>query len=182
MTVLGYNHYLDQEIFPCKWVFTWIQVNFLLCRQQWKWRKIAQLPSYIHLIYLEMVTKSFPCLLCHKLKLTSLIFLTEINIHLLKCYLNFCLPKWHSGKELTRQCRRCKRCGFDPWVGKIPCKRKWQPTPVFLLGKSHGQRSLVGHSPWGCKDLDMTEHVHTQYFQSGRDFPLSLERLKATCL
>ena len=98
-----------------------------------------------------MVIKSFPCLLCHKLKLTSLIFLTEINIHLLKCYLNFCLPKWQSGKELTWQCRRRRRCGFDPWLGKIPCKRKWQPTPVFLLGKFHGQRSLVGHSPWGCK-------------------------------
>ena len=127
-----------------------------------------------------MVTNSFPCLLCHKLKLTSLIFLTETNIHLLKCYLHFCLPKWHSGKELTWQCRRCRRCGFHPWVGKIPCKKKWQPTPVFLLGKSHGQRSLVGHSPWGCKELDTTEHAHTQYFQSGKDFPLSLERLKAT--
>ena len=38
---------------------------------------------------------------------------------------------------------------FDPWVGKIPWRRKWQPTPVFLPGKSHGQRGLVGYSPWG---------------------------------
>ena len=46
--------------------------------------------------------------------------------------------------------------GFDPWVGKIPCRRKWQPTLVFLTGKSHGQRSLGGYSPWGHKELGMT--------------------------
>ena len=40
---------------------------------------------------------------------------------------------------------------FDPWVGKIPRRRKWQPTPVFLPEKSHGQRSPVGYSPWGHK-------------------------------
>ena len=50
-----------------------------------------------------------------------------------------------------------KRCRFHLWVGKIPCSRKWQPTPVFLPGKSHGQRSLAGFSPWGCKELDTTE-------------------------
>jgi len=44
-----------------------------------------------------------------------------------------------------------KRRGFNPWVGKIPWRRKWQPTPVFLLGKSHGQRTLAGYSPWGHK-------------------------------
>ena len=43
------------------------------------------------------------------------------------------------------------RRGFDPWVRKIPWRRAWQPTPVFLPGKSHGQRSLTGHSPWGRK-------------------------------
>ena len=47
--------------------------------------------------------------------------------------------------------------GFDPWVGKIPWRRKWQPTPVFLPGEFHGQRSLLGYSPWGRKELDMTE-------------------------
>ena len=50
-----------------------------------------------------------------------------------------------------------KRRGFSPWVGKIPWRRKWQPTLVFLPGESHGQRSLVGYSPWGCKESDMTE-------------------------
>ena len=55
---------------------------------------------------------------------------------------------WLSGKESICQCRSD---GFDPWVGKIPWRREWQPTPVFLPGESHGQRNLVGYSPWGCK-------------------------------
>ena len=50
--------------------------------------------------------------------------------------------------------------GFDPWVGKIPWRRKWQSTPVLLPGKSHGWRSLVGSSPWGRKESDMTEWLH----------------------
>ena len=57
------------------------------------------------------------------------------------------LPSGASGKEPTCQCRRLKTCGFDPWVGKIPWKMAWQPTPVFLPGESHGQRSLTGYSP-----------------------------------
>ena len=52
------------------------------------------------------------------------------------------------------------RHGFDPPVGKIPWRRKWQPTPVFLPGESHGQRSLVGYSPWGHHESDMAEHTH----------------------
>ena len=46
--------------------------------------------------------------------------------------------------------------GFDPWVGKIPWRRKWLPTPVFLPGQCHGQRNLAGCSPWGPKESDMT--------------------------
>jgi len=60
-------------------------------------------------------------------------------------------------KEPVCQCRRHKRCGFDPWVRKIPWRRVWQPTPIFLPGESHGQRSLRGYSPKGCKESDMTE-------------------------
>ena len=65
-----------------------------------------------------------------------------------------------SGKESTCQCRRH---GFDPWVGKVPWRRKWQPTPVFLPGKSHGQRGLVGYSPWGHRESDMTEELSTSH-------------------
>ena len=51
--------------------------------------------------------------------------------------------------------------GFEPWVGKIPWRRAWQPTPVFSPGEAHGQRGLVGYRPQGCKELDMTK-VTTQ--------------------
>ena len=51
--------------------------------------------------------------------------------------------------------------GFDPWFEKIPWRKKWQPTPVFLPEEFHGQRSLVGYSPWDHKELDMTDHAHT---------------------
>ena len=57
-------------------------------------------------------------------------------------------------------CLQCGRPGFDPWVGNIPWRRKWHPTPVLLPGKSHRQRRLVGYSPWGRKELDMTEWLH----------------------
>ena len=62
-----------------------------------------------------------------------------------------------SGWRIQLQCRRYRRHGFCPWVRKIPWKRKWQPTPVFLPGKYHGQRSLAGSGPWDHKGLDMTE-------------------------
>ena len=59
------------------------------------------------------------------------------------------------------QCRRYRRCWFDPWVTKILWRRTWQSTPVFLPGESHGQRSLAGYSPWGCKKTDTTEQLFT---------------------
>ena len=63
-------------------------------------------------------------------------------------------PRWLSGKEPTCQ---CGICGFDPWVQKIPWRRKWQATPVFLPGESHGQRSLAGYSPGS--QTDTTERL-----------------------
>ena len=58
------------------------------------------------------------------------------------------------------------RHGFDPWVRKIPWSRKWQPAPVSLPGKFHGQRSVAGSSPWGCTELDTTEQLtHTHGYQ-----------------
>ena len=56
-----------------------------------------------------------------------------------------------------RICLHCRRPRFDPWVGKIPQRRKWQTIPVSLPGKSHGQRSLMGCTPWGHKELGSTE-------------------------
>ena len=78
-----------------------------------------------------------------------------------------CFPAGASGKELTCQCRRHKRCRFDPWARKIPWRRKWQPTPVFWPGESHGKRSLAGLQSTGSQrvrhDSDGHFHFHCRF-------------------
>ena len=56
-------------------------------------------------------------------------------------------------KKPLANAARCKRCGFDPWVRKLPWRRAWPPTSVFLLEESRGQRSLAGYNPWGREEL-----------------------------
>ena len=63
-----------------------------------------------------------------------------------------------NGIESACQCRRGKRHGFNPWVDKIPWRRKWQPAPVFLPEESHGERGLVGYSPWRQTWLSIAQH------------------------
>ena len=75
------------------------------------------------------------------------------------------LPGGSQVKASACVCPQCGRPGFDSWVGNIPWRRKWQPTPVFLPGESHGQRNLMGCSPRGPKELGMTERLHL-HFQS----------------
>ena len=71
-----------------------------------------------------------------------------IYLHLLTfLWASWGFPGGISGKEPACQCRKQKSHGFNPWVSKIPWRREWQPTPVFLAGESHGQRSLLGCSP-----------------------------------
>ena len=108
-------------------------------------------------------------------RVSSLIFWQSFQMETLSyAHRNDCLksglPRWLSGKESTNQCRRL---GFNPWAGKIPCRRKWQPTPVFSPGESHGQRSLAGYSPWGPSESDTTEwlinndtslYIHTHLY------------------
>ena len=74
------------------------------------------------------------------------------------------VPRRLSGKEPAWQCRRL---GFDPWVRKIPWKRKWQPTPVLLPGKSHGRRNLAGYTPWGHKRVGHNLATKTTRATSG---------------
>ena len=66
-------------------------------------------------------------------------------------------PGSTSYKEPASQSRTYMRYGFKAWAGKISWRRKQQPTPELLPGESHEQRTLEGDSPWGCKELDMTE-------------------------
>ena len=76
-------------------------------------------------------------------------------------------------KEPACQCRRLKRLRFHPWVGKIPLRRASQPTPVFLLGESYGQRSPVGCNPYGHTESDtlICTHSYAYYW-----FSTSVER------
>ena len=74
--------------------------------------------------------------------------------HVLSMSEPYLLHSWFSGRESTCQ---SWRHGFNPWVGKTPWRRKWQPPSAFLPEKFHGQKSLAGSSPWGCKESDTTE-------------------------
>ena len=82
---------------------------------------------------------------------------------------------------------QCGRPGFDPWIGKIPWRREWQPTPVFLPGESHGQRILAVYSPQGGKESDTTERLSTAQPSKYVQICLSLrgrrgENLMSFCL
>ena len=102
-------------------------------------------------------------------------------------FLFYCFSRWHSGRESARQCRKCQRCRFDLRVGKISWSRKWQPTPVFLPGKFHRQRSLAGYKR--CQTW-LSEHTHVilifiklqptdENFVNGRQPWLSIRGWKA---
>ena len=89
---------------------------------------------------------------CRNNKICLFLNSTEIpHVHTYKHLLVFTetleLPMRLSGKKSACQCR----CGFHPWVGTIPWRREWQPTPILLPEKSHGQRSLASYSPWGSQ-------------------------------
>ena len=98
--------------------------------------------------------KKFSCLENFPSSLPKIYIYTNMYIE----FLMGGLPRWHSGKEFACQHRRW---GFNCWVGKIPWRKKWQPTPAFLPGEFHRQRIQASYSPWGCKESDMTEHIHT---------------------
>ena len=83
------------------------------------------------------------------------------------------LPRWHSGKESACQGRRRKTHGFNPWVRKIPWRRKWQSAPIFLPGKLHGQRSLEGFSPRGHRVRHDWAHSHIMSIRR-KGYPFSV--------
>ena len=88
-------------------------------------------------------------------------------------------PGGASGKEFPCQCRRCMRCRFHPWFGKIPWSSKWQATPAFCPRKSHGQKSLLGYSPLGHKESNNTEQWSSS---SGRRFSDDLYNIEGVHL
>ena len=90
------------------------------------------------------------------------ICITYLPIYYLAIYLYHIW--WHSGKELACQCSRHRRFRFNPWVGKIPQRRKWQPTPVLLSEKLHEQKSLAGYrGPWDLSMYLSISHIYPTY-------------------
>ena len=84
--------------------------------------------------------------------------LASFKMYLVSIYT--CLWGFPGGSEVKASTSDAGDLGLIPGSGRFPWRRKWQPTPVFLPGESHGRRSLVGYSPWGCKELDTTERLH----------------------
>ena len=124
------------------------------------------IPSFLHWIYMSQKKKFLILSKIHLSLCTSYYILYQL-LHCTVCMYHNSpvhLQGGASGKESACQCIIHKRLRFNPWVRKIPWRRKWQPTPVFLPQESHEQRSLVCFSPWGCKESDMTEATsHAQY-------------------
>ena len=108
----------------------WTELNYVYFRSHYHSPNFVSLPVFVDLIF-------------NIWEVTSSLSMSRAS-------------QWLSGKEPTCQCRRHV---FDPWVGKIPWRREWQPPPVFLPGDFHGLRSLAGYSLWGLKESDTTEHA-----------------------
>ena len=146
------------------------------CSLWWRWRSFPALNNLVNIwfsfIYIYKKKKNiakkgkFEPLFSHKRVKAPLICPPPPEY--VSIQFNQFLWSSHTlGTSLVAQTVKCLltmgRPGFNPWVGKISWRRKWQPTPVFLPGKSHGQRNLVGYSPWGCKESDTTERLHFHF-------------------
>ena len=114
---------------------------------------------------LFLLMRAFKICSFNNIQICNTVLLTIVTM----LYITFlAFPGGTSGKEPACQRRRRKRHRFDPWVRKIPWRKAWQPSPVFLSRESHGQRSLAGHSPWGHRESDMTEVTeHARIFLLG---------------
>ena len=129
-------------------------------------------PSVYYFLTFHFILEYSWWTMSHEFQVYSKVIQFYIYIYLQ--HLTGCL----SGKESARQWRRHR---FNPWVRKILWRRNWQPTPVFLPGKSHGQRRLVNYSPWGCKESDMTKRLHNSIFNS-TSFTVNRESSKYAAL
>ena len=135
---------------------------FLLFSKLWMhnniYRRLGKCRTKLHIV--SLYTKKF-------FKADKVRFLVGVSISNSQKLLEWI--DGSSGKGFACICRRHKRGRFDPWVGKIPWRRKWQPTPILLIGESHGQKSLVGYSPWGSQRVRHNwETEHTAHIQKSR--------------
>ena len=139
-----HSHELVESALTHQWVRTCILYNFhdkwIHCMDWIPWTKE---PGMLLSIGSQRIGRDRSDLAC--------MWLWRDNTNYVSCDASiaehFGCPRWLSGKRIHLQCRRYRRHGFSPWVGKIPWRRAWQPTPVFLPGEFLGQRRPVGYSP-----------------------------------
>ena len=132
----------------------------------WQWSQTPCVPSLSwcgqHEVFRPEWERSWVSSQSQSQAMRTFPYASYSSLEIVHLSLRHWLPRWLSGKESACKSRRCRQHGLDPWVRKIPWRRTWQPTPVFLPGESHGQRSLAGYSPRGGIESDTTEHsAHT---------------------
>ena len=146
-------HYLYKDVKDVCWVFLWEWKNLEQCLTH-SW------PSFLLVIIWLKTQWQF-------LSSTANLLVHSLTHSFLSYFLNFLNNAKHltfiTGGSISTESTcsegdslQCRKLGLDPWVWKIPWRRKWQPTPVFLSEKSPGQKSLVGYSPWGHEESDVT--------------------------
>ena len=102
--------------------------------------------------------------LCFKTDLKRISTIEGPSHHMLLCSLFLGFPAGSDGNQTVKNLPAMQETQVDPWVVQIPWRREWLPTPIFLPWKSHGQRSLAGYSPWGCKESDTAEQLTLSLF------------------
>ena len=101
-------------------------------------------------------------------KSRSLSLLCNFPYKISAVFKSYCVQNMQASLVAQRERirRQCRRCGFDPWVGEIPWRRKWQTTPIFLPGKSYGQRSMAGYiQSTGLQESDTAEQLHHHQYR-----------------
>ena len=155
--IYEYILYICKHSIYCLTLYICVCVYIYACVCIWVWIYIH---TYIKYVYTHIHMHTYVYIYSVHVKYI-IICLYCIYAHYICMCLCICmgLPRYCSDKESTCQCRRLthKWFRFDPWVRKIPWGRKWQATLVFLPGKFHGQRSLLGYSSCDRKELYVTE-------------------------
>ena len=163
--MVGWNHWFNEHEFEQTLGETWSTAVHGVATdwtQLSNWTKISPHLRYLHYIkqwYIKLVLDchGIHCCLCTITNSTSPHFtLKTALVWKAKYIITLTLYRASLVAQTVKHlsiCLHCRWPRFDPWVRKIPWRRKWQSTPVFLPGKFHGWRCLVGYSPWGCKEL-----------------------------
>ena len=143
-------------------ILEWVAISFSRGSSQPRdWTRVSCIADKRFTIW---VTREALSNLNWYLNILLYIFLTFVLVLMLLYSTRGVYGAWKIKRKqipMYKHLLQCRRPGFNPWVGKIPWRRKWQPTPVLLPGKFHGLRSLVGYSPWGHKELGTTEWLFT---------------------